>query len=133
MENVPSTESKSKIPVRTIPTSTSVPPSAEYESSLSEDFLPGLDEESKEDEAKPKSKIPVKAPVQRVEQQPSHLDSPLKKTDGPQGQDLTSSAPDDRSKSESDASLGMKTKCPIEIRSYIETETESTGEEEELS
>uniref|UniRef100_A0AC11CCF6 Ankyrin 2 n=1 Tax=Ovis aries TaxID=9940 RepID=A0AC11CCF6_SHEEP len=132
MENVPSTESKSKIPVRTIPTSTSIPPSAEYESSLSEDFLPGLDEESKEDEAKPKSKIPVKAPVQRVEQQPSHLDSPLKKTDGPQGQDLTSSAPDDRSKSESDASLGMKTKCPIEIRSYIETETESTGEEEEL-
>ncbi|XP_068831022.1 ankyrin-2 isoform X2 [Capricornis sumatraensis] len=132
MENVPSTESKSKIPARTVPTSTSIPPSAEYESSLSEDFLPSLDEESKEDEAKPKSKIPVKAPVQRVEQQPSHLDSPLKKTDGPQGQDLTSSAPDDRSKSESDASLGMKTKCPVETRSYIETETESTGEEEEL-
>ncbi|KAJ1061312.1 hypothetical protein K5549_014052 [Capra hircus] len=132
MENVPSTESKSKIPVRTIPTSTSIPPSVEYESSLSEDFLPGLDEESKEDEAKPKSKIPVKAPAQRVEQQPSHLDSPLKKTDGPQGQDLTSSAPDDRSKSESDASLGMKTKCRVETRSYIETETESMGEEEEL-
>ncbi|XP_065763411.1 ankyrin-2 isoform X7 [Muntiacus reevesi] len=132
MENVPSTESKSKTPVRTIPTSTSVPPSAEYESSLSEDSLPSLDEEGKEDEAKPKSKIPMKAPAQRVEQQPSHLDSPLKKTDGPQGQDLTSSTPDDRSKSESDASLDMKTKCPVKMRSYIETEIESTGEEEEL-
>ncbi|XP_070308421.1 ankyrin-2 isoform X20 [Odocoileus virginianus] len=132
MENVPSTESKPKTPVRTIPTSTSIPPSAEYESSLSEDLLPCLDEESKEDEAKPKSKIPVKAPAQRVEQQLSHLDSPLKKTDGPQGQDLTSSTPDDRSKSESDASLDVKTKCPVKMRSYIETETECTGEEEEL-
>uniref|UniRef100_A0A8C6G365 Ankyrin 2 n=1 Tax=Moschus moschiferus TaxID=68415 RepID=A0A8C6G365_MOSMO len=127
MENVPSTESKSKIPVRT---STSIPPSAEYESSLSEDFLPSLDEE--EDKAKPKSKIPVKAPAQRVEQQPSHLDSPLKKTDGPQGQDLTTSVPDDRSKSETGASLDVKSKCPVKTRGYIETERESTGEEEEL-
>ncbi|XP_034527210.1 ankyrin-2 isoform X8 [Ailuropoda melanoleuca] len=133
MENVPSTESKSKIPVRTIPTSTSAPPSVEYESSLCEDFLPSLDEESKEDEAKPKSKIPVKAPVQRVEQQLSHLDSSLQKIVAPQGQDMTSRTPDSRSKSESDASaLDSKTKCPVKTRSYIETETESRERAEEL-
>uniref|UniRef100_A0A452R3B9 Uncharacterized protein n=1 Tax=Ursus americanus TaxID=9643 RepID=A0A452R3B9_URSAM len=133
MENVPSTESKSKIPVRTIPTSTPAPPSVEYESSLYEDFLPSLGEESKEDETKPKSKIPVKAPVQRVEQQLSHLDSSLQKIVAPQGQDMTSRTPDSRSKSESDASaLDSKTKCPVKTRSYIETETESRERAEEL-
>ncbi|KAL2780832.1 ankyrin-2 isoform 68 [Daubentonia madagascariensis] len=133
MENVPSTESKSKIPVRTIPTPTPAPPSAEYESSHSEDLLSSLDEESKEDEVKPKSKIPVKAPVQRVEQQPSYLDSSLQETVAPQGQDMTSRAPDNRSKSESDASsLDAKTKCPVKTRSYTETETESVQEAEEL-
>nr|XP_060510339.1 ankyrin-2 isoform X16 [Panthera onca] len=133
MENVPSTESKSKIPVRTIPTSATEPPSVEYENSLSEDFLPSLDEESKEDETKPKSKIPVKAPVQRVEQQLSHLDSCLQKTVAPQGQDMTSRAPDSRSKSESDASpLDSKTKCPVKTESYTEAETESRERAEEL-
>ncbi|XP_040331477.1 ankyrin-2 isoform X17 [Herpailurus yagouaroundi] len=133
MENVPSTESKSKIPVRTIPTSATEPPSVEYENSLSEDFLPSLDEESKEDETKPKSKIPVKAPVQRVEQQLSHLDSSLQKTVAPQGQDMTSRAPDSRSKSESDASpLDSKTKCPVKTKSYTEAETESRERAEEL-
>ncbi|XP_075854153.1 ankyrin-2 isoform X8 [Microcebus murinus] len=131
MENVPSTESKSKIPVKTIPTSAPAPPSAEYESSLSED-LSSLDEESKEDEAKPKSKIPIKAPVQRVEQQLSHLESSLQETMAPQGQDMTSRAPDNRSQSESDASsLDSKPKFPVKTRSYTETETESClGEEE---
>ncbi|XP_058577558.1 ankyrin-2 isoform X17 [Neofelis nebulosa] len=133
MENVPSTESKSKIPVRTIPTSATEPPSVEYENSLSEDFLPSLDEESKEDETKPKSKIPVKTPVQRVEQQLSHLDSSLQKTVAPQGQDMTSRAPDSRSKSESDASpLDSKTKCPVKTESYTEAETESRERAEEL-
>uniref|UniRef100_A0A8C9DYA9 Ankyrin 2 n=1 Tax=Phocoena sinus TaxID=42100 RepID=A0A8C9DYA9_PHOSS len=132
MENVPSTESRSKIPVRTIPTSTPAPPSVESESSLSEDFLPNLDEESKQDETKPKSKIPTKVPVQRVEQQPSHLDLSLQKTEAPQGQDMTSRAPSNRSKPESDASLDAKTKCPVKARSYIETETESTEWAEEL-
>ncbi|XP_045325633.1 ankyrin-2 isoform X22 [Leopardus geoffroyi] len=133
MENVPSTESKSKIPVRTIPTSATEPPSVEYENSLSEDFLPSLDEESKEDETKPKSKIPVKAPVQRVEQQLSHLDSSLQKTVAPQGQDMTSRAPDSGSKSESDASpLDSKTKCPVKTKSYTEAETESRERAEEL-
>ncbi|XP_022366778.1 ankyrin-2 [Enhydra lutris kenyoni] len=133
MENVPSTESKSKIPVRTTPTSTPASPSVENESSLSEDFLPSLDEESKEDETKPKSKIPVKAPVQRVEQPLSHLDSSLQKTVAPQGQDMTSRTPDSRSKSESDTSaLDSETKCLVKTTSYTETETENRERAEEL-
>ncbi|XP_053423827.1 ankyrin-2 isoform X2 [Nycticebus coucang] len=132
MENVPSTESKSKIPVRTIRTSTPAPPSVEYESSLSEDLF-SLDEESKEDETKPKSKIPVKAPIQRVEQELSHLDSSLQETVAPQEQDMTSTAPDNRNKFESDASsLDSKTKCSVKVKSYIEIETESGEGEDEL-
>uniref|UniRef100_A0A2K6D9M7 Ankyrin 2 n=1 Tax=Macaca nemestrina TaxID=9545 RepID=A0A2K6D9M7_MACNE len=133
MENVPSTESKSKIPVRTMPTYTPAPPSAEYESSLSEDLLSSVDEENNEDEAKPKSKLPVKVPLQRVEQQLSDLDTPVQETVAPQGQDMTSIAPDNRSKSESDASsLDSKTKCPVKTRSYTEIETESRERAEEL-
>ncbi|KAM9237224.1 ankyrin-2 isoform 2-T2 [Dugong dugon] len=126
MENVPSTESKSKIPVRTMPASTPAPPSAKYGSSLSEDFLPSLDDESKDDETKPKSKIPIKSPIQRAEQQLSHLASSLQKIVAPQEPDITSRAPDSRSKSESDASpLDSKTKCPVKTISYTEAETES--------
>nr|XP_020019942.1 ankyrin-2 isoform X5 [Castor canadensis] len=133
MENVPSTESKSKIPVRIIPTSSPAPPSAEDESPFSEDLSSSLIEESEEDEAKPKSKIPVKAPIQRAEQQLSHLDSSLQKTMAPQGQDTASRTSDNRSKSESDAStLDSKTKCPVKARSYIETEAESRERSEEL-
>ncbi|XP_040607766.1 ankyrin-2 isoform X5 [Mesocricetus auratus] len=121
MENVPSAENKPQIPLRTLPTSVPVPPSAEDESAFS-----GTDEESKEDEAKPKSKIPIKAPTQRTECQLSYPDTSLTKTAVPQGQDMLSRAPDGRSKSESDASpLDAKTKCPVKARSYIETETES--------
>uniref|UniRef100_A0A8C3WTF2 Ankyrin 2 n=1 Tax=Catagonus wagneri TaxID=51154 RepID=A0A8C3WTF2_9CETA len=133
MENVPSTESRSKIPVRTMPTSTPALPSTECESSPSAGFLPSLDEESQEDETKPKSKIPVKAPIQRDEQQLLHLDSPLQETVAPQGQDVTSRAPDNRSNSESDASpLDTETTCPGRSRSYTETDMESSEGTEEL-
>ncbi|XP_076789344.1 ankyrin-2 isoform X3 [Arvicanthis niloticus] len=126
MENVPSAESKPQIPIRTLPTLVPGPLSAEDESAFSDDFPSGLDEDSKEDGAKPKSKIPIKAPAQRTEWQPSHPDISLQKTAVPQGQDTLSRAPDGRSKSESDASsLDAKTKCPVKARSYIETETES--------
>ncbi|XP_029330678.1 ankyrin-2 isoform X23 [Mus caroli] len=126
MENVPSAESKSQIPIRTLPTLVPAPPSAEDESAFSDDFPSSLDEDSKEDGAKPKSKIPVKASTQRTEWQPSPTDISLQKTAVPQGQDTLSRAPDGRSKSESDASsLDAKTKCPVKARSYIETETES--------
>ncbi|XP_047421789.1 ankyrin-2 isoform X4 [Sciurus carolinensis] len=133
MENVPSTESKSKIPVRTIPTSTPAPPSAEDESTFSEDVLSSLDEESKEDEAKPKSKIPIKSPIQRVEQPLSHPDPSLQQTVAPQGQDITGRAPESRSKSESDVSpVDSVTKCPVKARSDTESETESREGAEEL-
>ncbi|XP_005397140.1 PREDICTED: ankyrin-2 isoform X2 [Chinchilla lanigera] len=133
MENVPSTESKSKILIRTIPISSTTHPSVEDECAFSEDFPSSLDEESKEDDAKPKSKIPIKASIQRVEEQLSLLDSSLHKTGAPQGQEVTSRAPDNRSKSESDASpLDSKTKCPGKARSYIETEAESRERAEEL-
>ncbi|KAL6059661.1 hypothetical protein STEG23_037126, partial [Scotinomys teguina] len=126
MENVPSAESRPQIPVRTLPTSGPVPPSAEDESAFSDEFPSGMDEESKDDEAKPKSKIPIKAPTQRTEWQLSYPDTSLQKTAAPQGQGTLSRAPDGRSKSESDASpLDAKTKCPVKARSYIETETES--------
>ncbi|XP_076431057.1 ankyrin-2 isoform X5 [Peromyscus maniculatus bairdii] len=126
MENVPSAESKPPIPVRTLPTSGLIPPSAEDESAFSDEFPSGIDEESKDDEAKPKSKIPIKAPTQRPEWQLSYPDTSLQKTAVPQGQGTLSRAPDGRSKSESDASpLDAKTKCPVKARSYIETETES--------
>ncbi|KAM4834472.1 ankyrin-2 [Thomomys bottae] len=133
MENVPSTESKSKIPIRTILTSSPAPLPAEEESAFSEDSAPGLDEENREDEAKPKSKIPVKASIQRVEQQLPHPDSSLQMTMTAQGREGTSRTPDNRSKSESDASsLDSKTKCPVKARSYIETEAESRERSEEL-
>lgn len=126
VDNVPSAESKPQIPIRTLPTLVPAPPSAEDESAFSDDFPSSLDEDSKEGGAKPKSKIPVKAPTQRTEWQPSPTDIPLQKTAVPQGQETLSRAPDGRSKSESDASsLDAKTKCPVKARSYIETETES--------
>ncbi|XP_006881143.1 PREDICTED: ankyrin-2-like isoform X1 [Elephantulus edwardii] len=133
MENVPSTESKSKIPVRTVPAAAPAPPSAECETALSDNFLPSLDDESKEDEAKPKSKIPIKAPSQRAEQQPPHLDSSLQEMVAPEGVDVASRAPDNRSKSESDASiLDSTVKSPVKSRSYNEAETESREKAEEL-
>ncbi|XP_075837508.1 ankyrin-2 isoform X15 [Microtus pennsylvanicus] len=126
MENVPSAESKPQIPMQAVSASVPVPPSAEDESAFSDDFSSGMDEESKEDDTKPKSKIPIKAPTQRTEWQLSHPDTSFQKTAVPQGQDTLSRAPDGRSKSESDASaLDAKTKCPVKARSYIETETES--------
>nr|XP_045000416.1 ankyrin-2 isoform X4 [Jaculus jaculus] len=126
MENVPSTENQSKIPMRTISTSTLAPPSAEDEGAFTEDFLSRLDEEDKEHEAKPKSKIPVQATIQRAEQQLSHPVASLPQPVVPQGQHMTSRTPDSRSKSESDASPSdVKTKCPVKARSYIETEAES--------
>lgn len=126
MENVPSAESKPQIPMQTVSASVPDPPSAEDESAFSDDFSSGMDEESKEDDTKPKSKFPIKAPTQRTEWQLSHPDTSIQKTAVPQGQDMLSRAPDGRSKSESDASpLDAKTKCPVKARSYIETETES--------
>ncbi|XP_012583245.1 PREDICTED: ankyrin-2 isoform X5 [Condylura cristata] len=132
MENVPSTESKSKIPVRSLAISTPKPPSTELKSSLSEECVSSLDEENKEDETKPKSKVPIRAPIQTVEQQLLHQESSLQQTVALQGQDMPNRAPDSRSKSESDASpLDSKTKCPVKTRSDTATDTQNGERAEE--
>ncbi|ELV13715.1 Ankyrin-2, partial [Tupaia chinensis] len=132
MEQVPSAETKSRIPVKSMPTSVPAPPSAEYESSLSDDFLSSLDEESVENEAKPKSRIPIKAPVPRVEQHLSELDSSLQAV-SPQAQHMPSRTQDGRGRSESDASsLDLKAKCPVKTRCSPEAETDNRERAEEL-
>ncbi|XP_045140161.1 ankyrin-2 isoform X2 [Echinops telfairi] len=133
MENVPSTENKSKIPVRTMPAPTPAAPSAESKESLSEDVLPRVDDESKEEGTKPKSKIPVKAPSQKAEQQLPPVDPSLLKPEAPQGMDMTIRVPESRSQSESDAGLlGSETKSPENTRSYTEADTETREKAREL-
>ncbi|XP_072480730.1 ankyrin-2 isoform X1 [Notamacropus eugenii] len=131
-ENVPSAESKSKIPVRTLPPSSPELPPVECETALSEDSPLSPDDESKNDEAKPKSKIPIKASFQRVEQQFTHTEISDQQTVTPQPSDPISKGPDSRSKSESDASSwDSKTKHLVKARSYVEVESETregTGE-----
>ncbi|XP_068951502.1 ankyrin-2 isoform X2 [Petaurus breviceps papuanus] len=125
-ENVPSAESKSKIPVRTLPPSTPELPPGECEASHSEDSPLSPNDESKNDEAKPKSKIPIKASFQRVEQQFTHTETSEQQIVTSQPSDPISKGPDNRSKSESDASSwDSKTKHPVKARSYVEVESEA--------
>ncbi|XP_075400022.1 ankyrin-2 isoform X14 [Tenrec ecaudatus] len=133
MENVPSTENKSKIPVRTLPASTPAASSAESEGAHAGDVLPSEDDESKEEETKPKSKIPIKAPSQKAEQQLPPLDPSLLKSEAPQGMDMTIRVPESRSKSESDAGpLGSIPKSPENPRSHTEADTETREKAGEL-
>ncbi|XP_056658986.1 ankyrin-2 isoform X4 [Monodelphis domestica] len=131
-EIVPSAESKSKIPVRTLPASSLELPAIESESSISEDSALSPNDESKNDETKPKSKIPIKASFQRVEQQFTHTETSDQQTATPQPPDPISKGSDNRSKSESDASSwDSKTKRSVKARSCgeVESETrESAGE-----
>ncbi|NWW84872.1 ANK2 protein, partial [Rhynochetos jubatus] len=137
MERVPSCESKSKIPVRTAaPASQSVQQS-EYDSLPTDDFLDSLQCEGKDDQAKPKSKIPVKAAFQKTEQQCTYTDTSVCKLESPTALDMTSKLPmkqDSRSKSESDASIPMdpKTKRSLKARSYAEAEAETREREGEM-
>ncbi|NWI11261.1 ANK2 protein, partial [Crypturellus soui] len=136
MERVPSCESKSKIPVRTAMVSQSLQES-ENESLVTDGFLDGLQCEAKDDQAKPKSKIPVKTAFQRAEQQYTHADPSVRKLESPKALDVTSKLPtkqDNRSKSESDASIPMdpKTKRSIKARSYAEAEAETREREREM-
>ncbi|XP_060042179.1 ankyrin-2 isoform X2 [Erinaceus europaeus] len=127
LEHVPSTESKSKIPVRTL--SVPAPTSGEPEQPLSEKFL---DEGSNEDETKPKSKIPVKAPAHRPERPLSPVEPPLRPTVEAQGRDEASRALDQRSQSESDAyPPTSRPRGPEKSRSYPERETENRERDEE--
>ncbi|NXN10600.1 ANK2 protein, partial [Indicator maculatus] len=136
MESVPSWESKSKIPVRTAAVA-SQSSQWENESLPTDDCPDGLQCEGKEDHAKPKSKIPVKAAFQKAEQQHTHTDTPVHMLESPKALDMTSKLPmkqDSRSKSESDASSPMdpKTKRSLKARSYAEAEAEDREREREM-
>uniref|UniRef100_A0A8C8BEH3 Ankyrin 2 n=1 Tax=Otus sunia TaxID=257818 RepID=A0A8C8BEH3_9STRI len=127
MERVPSCESKSKIPVRTAAAASQSLQQSEIES------LPADD-----DQAKPKSKIPVKAAFQKAEQQYTYTDTSVRKLESPKALDVTSKLPmkqDNRSKSESDASIPMdpKTKRSVKARSYAEAEAETREREREMN
>ncbi|NWX21105.1 ANK2 protein, partial [Aegotheles bennettii] len=137
MERVPSCESKSKIPVRTAAAASLSSPQSENESFPTDDFLDALQCEGKDDQAKPKSKIPVKAAFQKAEQQYTYTDTSVRKLESPKALDVTSKLPtkqDSRSKSESDASVPMdpKTKRSIKARSYAEAEAETREREGEM-
>uniref|UniRef100_A0A8B9CJW1 Ankyrin 2 n=1 Tax=Anser brachyrhynchus TaxID=132585 RepID=A0A8B9CJW1_9AVES len=137
MERVPSCESKSKIPVRTAAAASQSLQQSENESLPTDGFLDSLQCEGKDDQAKPKSKIPVKAALQRAEQQYTSTDTSVHKLESPKALDTTSKLPmkqDNRSKSESDASVSMdpKTKRSIKARSYAEAEAEAREREREM-
>ncbi|OXB68180.1 hypothetical protein ASZ78_012278, partial [Callipepla squamata] len=137
MERVPSSESKSKIPVRTAAAASQSLQQSENESLPTDGFLESLQCEGKDDQVKPKSKIPVKSAFQRAEQQYSSTDTSVHKLESPKALDMTSKLPtkqDSRSKSESDASIPMdpKTKRSIKARSYAEAEAETWEREREM-
>ncbi|XP_065542282.1 ankyrin-2 isoform X10 [Lathamus discolor] len=135
MERVSSCESKSKIPIRTAAAALQ---QLENESLLADDFLDGLQCEEKDDPAKPKSHILVKAAFQKTEQQHMYTDASVHKLESPKALDVTGKPPikqDNRSKSESNASIPMdpKTKHSIKARSYAEAEAETREREREIN
>ncbi|NWS86249.1 ANK2 protein, partial [Toxostoma redivivum] len=137
MESVPSCESKSKIPVRTAAATLQSSQQWENESISLDDFLDSSQCEGKDDQAKPKSKIPVKATSQKAEPQHSYADTSVHKPESPKALDVVSAVPakpDSRSKSESDASspVDPKTKRSIKARSYAEAEAEARERESEM-
>ncbi|NXV24049.1 ANK2 protein, partial [Cepphus grylle] len=134
MERVPSCESKSKIPVRTAAAASQ---SLENESLPADVFLDSSQCEGKDDQAKPKSKIPVKAAFQKAEHQQTCTDTSVRKLESPKALDGMSKLPtkqENRSKSESDASVPVdaKTKRSIKARSYAEAEAETREREREM-
>ncbi|NWW58295.1 ANK2 protein, partial [Ifrita kowaldi] len=137
MESVPSSESKSKIPVRTAAATSQSSQQLENESLSPDDFLDSLQCEGKDGQAKPKSKIPVKSAFQKAEPQPLYVDTSVHKPESPKALDMMSAVPakpDSRSKSESDASspVDPKTKRSIKARSYAEAEAEARERESEM-
>ncbi|XP_074922289.1 ankyrin-2 isoform X20 [Chelonoidis abingdonii] len=135
--SVPSSESKSKIPVRTTPAALQSLQQSEYEMLPSDGFLDSLQDEIKDDQTKPKSKIPVKAAFQRAEQQCAYTETSVQKPQSTKALDMTcklSMKQDNRSKSESDASIPMslKTRHSIKARSYAEVEAETRERLDEM-
>ncbi|NWW33808.1 ANK2 protein, partial [Panurus biarmicus] len=137
MESVPSCESKSKIPVRTAAAASQSSQQLENESLSPDDFLDSSQCEGKDDQVKPKSKIPVKAAFQKAEPQHSYADTSVRKPESPKALEVTSAVPvkpDSHSKSESDASspVDPKTKRSFKARSYAEAEAEARERESEV-
>ncbi|NWT02291.1 ANK2 protein, partial [Mionectes macconnelli] len=137
MESVPSCESKSKIPVRTAAAGSQSSQQLENEILSPDDFLDSLQCEGKDEQAKPKSKIPVKSASQKAEPQYACVDTSARKLESPKALDVTSATPtkqDNRSKSESDASspVDPKAKRSIKARSYAEAEAETRERESEM-
>ncbi|NWU39332.1 ANK2 protein, partial [Hylia prasina] len=137
MESVPSCESKSKIPVRTAAATSQSSQQSENEGLSPDDFPDSSQCEGKDDQMKPKSKIPVKTAFQKAEPQHSYVDTSVHKPESPKVLDVTSAVPakpDSRSKSESDASspVDPKTKRSIKARSYAEAEAEARERESEM-
>ncbi|XP_063166301.1 ankyrin-2 isoform X17 [Candoia aspera] len=129
MESVPSTESKSKIPIRSAPATFPSLHKSEPESLPSVGFIDSL-EEPQDDPSKPKSKIPVKAIFQRGEQESVQTETSAWKSESSKTPDITCKVPikqDIRSKSESDASASIdsKAKHSVKARSYAEAEAET--------
>ncbi|NWQ64093.1 ANK2 protein, partial [Neopipo cinnamomea] len=137
MESVPSCESKSKIPVRTAAPAPQSSQQSENESLSPDDFPDSSQCEGKDEQAKPKSKIPVKSASQKAEPQYTYADTSARKLESPKALDVTSAVPakqDNRSKSESDASspVDPKAKRSIRARSYAEAEAETRERESEM-
>ncbi|NWR37904.1 ANK2 protein, partial [Tachuris rubrigastra] len=137
MESVPSCESKSKIPVRTAAAASQSSQQSENESLSPDDFLDSSQCEGKDEQAKPKSKIPIKSASQKAEPQYTYADTSARKPESPKALDVTSAVPmkqDNRSKSESDASspVDPKAKRSIKARSYAEAEAETRERESEM-
>ncbi|XP_064509885.1 ankyrin-2 isoform X43 [Pseudopipra pipra] len=137
MESVPSCESKSKIPVRTAAAASQSSQQSENESLSPDDFLDSSQCEGKDEQAKPKSKIPVKSASQKAEPQYTYADTSTRKLESPKALDVTSAVPtkqDNRSKSESDASspVDPKAKRSVKARSYAEVEAETRERESEM-
>ncbi|XP_026524503.1 ankyrin-2-like isoform X2 [Notechis scutatus] len=130
MESVPSSESKSKIPIRATPATFPSSDKSEAESLSSIGFLDNL-EEPQHDASKPKTKIPVKAIFQRGEQESNlETETPAWQSESAKVPDVTGKLPmkqDVRSKSESDASASMDSnaKHSVKARSYTEAEAET--------
>ncbi|KAJ7417583.1 ankyrin-2-like protein [Willisornis vidua] len=130
MESVPSCESKSKIPVRTAAAASQPSQQSENESLSPDDFLDGSQCEGKDEQAKPKSRIPIKTASQKAEPQYTYVD----KLEPPQALDVTGAVPtkqDNRSKSESDASSppDPQAKRSVRARSCAEAEAEPRDRE----
>ncbi|NXM03541.1 ANK2 protein, partial [Tyrannus savana] len=137
MESVPSCESKSKIPVRTAAAASQSSQQSANESLSPDDFLDSSQCEGKDEQAKPKSKIPIKSASQKAEPQYTCTDTSARKLESPKALDVTSAVPtkqDNRSKSESDASspVDPKAKRSVKARSYAEAEAETRERESEM-